>query len=102
MKNLFVIDVAYCADIEVIESIRPKHREFLRLGYEAGFLLASGPKASKKGGIIIGWFENLQAAQDFTLKDPFYKHNIAKYEIIEFSPVLHNECIDAFLRSENE
>ena len=99
MQNLFIIDIEYCADLDVIESIRPKHREFLSLGYKAGFLLASGPKASQNGGIIIGKFKNLESARDFTLKDPFYTHNVAKYEITEFCAVLHNDCIVNFLKA---
>ena len=95
--NVFIIEVNYTASLEVIDSIVSEHRAYLAKGYEAGFLLASGPRNPKTGGIIIGRFANLQEARDFTKNDPYYLKNAASYEIIEFSPVLFNERIKDFL-----
>ena len=95
--NLFIIEVNYTESLEVIDSIVSEHRAYLAKGYEAGFLLASGPRNPKTGGIIIGRFSSLQEARDFTKSDPYYLKNAASYEIIEFSPVLFDEKIKDFL-----
>ncbi|RDU54829.1 GTP cyclohydrolase [Helicobacter sp. MIT 00-7814] len=97
MKNLFCIIVTYTKPIEEIEAVLPLHREYLAKGYEAGFLLASGPQNPRVGGLILGHFENKQSAEAFTKNDPYAQHNLAKYEIIEFSPVLHAEILKDFL-----
>ena len=39
--HLFLIDVAYMADLPTIEAHLAEHRAYLAKGYEAGFLLAS-------------------------------------------------------------
>lgn len=97
MKNLFVILVKYEASLDKIEAILAQHREFLKQGYDKGFLLASGPQNPREGGIIIGKFNSKSQAESFTHNDPFYKQNIASYKIIEFSPVLHSEILQSFL-----
>lgn len=96
MANLFIIEVDYTASLEVIDSIVGEHRAYLAKGYEQGFLLASGPRNPKTGGIIIGRFPSLESVQEFTKNDPYNLKNAATYNIIEFSPVLHNEAINGF------
>lgn len=96
MANLFIIEVDYTTSLEVIDSIVGEHRAYLAKGYEQGFLLASGPRNPKTGGIIIGRFPSLESVQEFTKNDPYNLKNAATYNIIEFSPVLHNEAINGF------
>ncbi|MDE6958473.1 MAG: YciI family protein [Helicobacter apodemus] len=99
MKNLFVIFVTYTQSIEVIDEILPSHREYLKKGYESGKLLASGPQNPRVGGIIIGSFVDKEEAQAFTQKDPFFLKNAASYEVLEFNPILHHQCLKEFLNS---
>lgn len=96
MANLFIIEVDYTASLEVIDSIVGEHRAYLAKGYEQGFLLASGPRNPKTGGIIIGRFPSLESVQEFTKNDPYNLKNAASYNIIEFTPVLHNDAINGF------
>ncbi len=98
MANLFIINVIYTADMDKIESILSNHREYLKNGYDSGFLLASGPQNPRVGGMIIGKFDTLESAKKFTQKDPFYLNNVARYEIIEFSPILFNRELTNFLQ----
>lgn len=98
MNNLFVLLVTYTASIEEIDAALLSHRSFLQEGYDKGFLLASGPRFPRDGGVIIGKFADKNAAVAFSNQDPFVKHNLARYDIIEFAPVLHNELISAFVR----
>ncbi|GAD18528.1 YciI family protein [Helicobacter fennelliae] len=97
MQHLFIIEVKYQTSLEVVESHLANHRSFLQEWYKKGVLLASGPQNPKVGGMIIGRFESLDKAKEFTKQDPFYTHNIATYHFTEFDPVLHDECINNFL-----
>jgi len=69
----------------------------LQQGYDAGFLLASGPQNPRSGGIIIGAFSDKESALDFTRADPFAKNSAAQYSVVEFSPVKHAPCVKHFL-----
>lgn len=97
MKNLFVILVTYTKELAEIEKILASHREYLKSGYESGNLLASGPQNPRNGGIIIGQFVDKESALNFTKQDPFYLQNAAKYEVLEFNPVLHQDFLKDFL-----
>ncbi|OBV28898.1 hypothetical protein BKN38_09085 [Helicobacter sp. CLO-3] len=97
-KQLFVIDITYTAELPVIEANLQNHRAYLAKGYEAGFLLASGPKNPRVGGVIIGRFDDLAQAKAFAANDPFAIKNIATHTITEFSPVLHASDIAGFVR----
>lgn len=96
-SQLFCIDVIYQADLAVIEAHLAEHRAYLAKGYEAGFLLASGPKTPRTGGMIIGRFASLAAAQEFARNDPFALRGIASHSVVEFAPVLHAQEIAGFL-----
>lgn len=97
MKNLFVLLVQYTAPLEDIEANLAAHRSYLQAGYDKGFLLASGPRTPREGGVIIGKFDDKVAAENFSKNDPFVRQNLARYEILEFTPVLHNALLAPFL-----
>lgn len=97
MKNLFVILVSYTKPLNVIEEILSEHRAFLSKGYISGHLLASGPQNPKIGGIIIGKFESKEKARTFFKDDPYAQNNVATYQILEFTPVLHHTLLKNFL-----
>ena len=99
MTNLVVIVVKYEKDLKVIDEILPHHRAYLKLGYESGKLLASGPQNPKIGGVIIGKFESREEALAFTQNDPYALQNAASYQIIEFNPVLHQDFLNNFLEA---
>ncbi|MDF3055684.1 MAG: hypothetical protein K0Q74_1591, partial [Gammaproteobacteria bacterium] len=50
---MFVINIIYKKDFSEIEKHLVSHREFLDQQYKKGFLLMSGPKDPRTGGIII-------------------------------------------------
>ncbi|MBX7490281.1 YciI family protein [Helicobacter turcicus] len=99
MKNLFVILVTYTKPLDTIESILQDHRAFLKKGYESGHLLASGPQNPRVGGVIIGKFDSKESAETFFKYDPFAQNGAATYQVLEFTPVLHHEFLESFLKS---
>lgn len=97
MLNLFVCLVRYTKSLEEVSQKVEEHRAYLRKGYESGILLASGPKNPKDGGIIIGKFASKNEALKFAESDPYVRHDVAEYEILEFEPVLHSDILTNFL-----
>ncbi len=99
--HLFLIDITYTADLETIEANLKDHRDYLTQGYKQGFLLASGPKTPRIGGVIIGSFASLQQAHTFANNDPFFMRNLAVHTITEFDPVLHSASLLSFFQQNN-
>ncbi|RDU71680.1 GTP cyclohydrolase [Helicobacter aurati] len=95
--KLFVCIVHYTKPLEKVEEILPLHRAYLQECYNKGFLLASGPRNPRTGGIIIGKFKDKQEAILFSKNDPFCQKDTAEYEIIEFEAVLHSKHLNEFL-----
>lgn len=97
MKNLFVILITYTKPMSEIETILPSHRAFLQKGYESKNLLASGPQNPKTGGIVVGTFDSKEAAEEFFKNDPYALNSVATHQVLEFTPVLHQEFLKGFL-----
>lgn len=97
MKKMFVCKVNYIQPLEQVEKYRLEHRKYLKLGYDSGNLLASGPRNPKDGGLIVGRFNNKDEVVEFAKNDPFCINGVAMYEIIEFEVVMNANCLDSFL-----
>lgn len=97
--QLFVCLVHYTKPLDEVLAHLDEHRAYLKKGYEEGFLLASGPRIPKDGGIIIGKFADKNAAQAFAHNDPYTQLQLAKYEILLFEPVLYAEILKGFLNT---
>lgn len=64
------------------------HLEYLKIGFNDGLILLSGPKAETGGGVIVVKCEDIQKFCD---NDPLVKAGIQEYRITEFK--LH-DCQD--------
>ena len=84
---MFVILVNYVKPLAEIDANLEAHRRFLDEGYAAGYVLASGPRLPRTGGIILAQASGVDELRDFLSKDPFNKAGVAQYEILEFTPV---------------
>ena len=92
---MFIVQLHYKVDLSEVDKYLSAHREFLDLYYQKGIFLASGPMTPRTGGIIIVTSRNKAALEAILQCDPFYIAEIARYEIIEFSPVkFRNEIKD--------
>lgn len=86
MKH-FLVDIQYTAPIEKIDEILPHHRAFLQTGYDRGYLLCSGPKNPRTGGIVIARAKSEEVLRNYFEQDPYWQNNAAQYTFIEFNPV---------------
>jgi uncharacterized protein YciI len=81
---MFVIELIYTASLEDIDAHMAAHVRFLNKYYAAGNFLVSGRKIPRDGGIILSVGRNRQEIEAIVQEDPFHRHGLAQFRIIEF------------------
>ena len=81
---MFVIELIYKADLAEIDAHMRAHMVFLKKHYAAGNFLVSGRKIPRDGGIILAVGKDKQEIEGIVRQDPFCKHGLADFRIIEF------------------
>ena len=87
-RNMFVVDLNYVVPLSEIEPLIDGHMEFLKQQYSNGVFLVSGAKVPRTGGIIIAVADNKLQLEDILSADPFKQHQVAEYQVTEFSPTM--------------
>jgi uncharacterized protein YciI len=86
---MFVIELSYTADLSQIDAHMKAHVAFLKKYYAAGKFLVSGRKIPRDGGIILALAKDKPELEAIVSEDPFYKHGLAEFRIIEFRASQH-------------
>lgn len=94
---MFIILVEYKKPLEFIDPLIPGHVTFLEKGYQNNYFLASGAKIPRTGGVIISNLTDRATLAEFIKQDPFYIHDVADYELVEFTPSKYQKGFEAFL-----
>jgi uncharacterized protein YciI len=81
---MFVIELSYKAPLTEIDAHMAAHVIFLKKHYASGNFLVSGRKIPRDGGIIVAVGKSRQQIEAIVKVDPFYKHDLADFRIIEF------------------
>jgi uncharacterized protein YciI len=81
---MFVIELVYKADLSAIDAHMAAHVKFLKKYYASGHFLVSGRKIPRDGGIILAVGSGRPEIEAIVQEDPFYKHGLADFRIIEF------------------
>jgi len=81
---MFVIELIYKAELSEIDAHMKAHVAFLKKYYAAGNFLISGRKIPRDGGIILALGQDKQQIEAIMREDPFCKHGLAEFRIIEF------------------
>ena len=82
--EMFVIELIYKADLADIDAHMKAHVAFLEKYYAAGNFLVSGRKIPRDGGIILAVGKDKQQIEAIVKEDPFHKHGLAEFRVIEF------------------
>ena len=93
---MFVITLTYLKPLPEVERFLQEHRDFLKKYYATGHLLMSGPQNPRIGGVVIAHAESRDVVEKIVQEDPFYREQIAEYDIVEFAPVLTAPCLEQF------
>ena len=81
---MFVIELVYTAALPEIDAHMAAHVRFLKKYYAAGNFLVSGRKIPRDGGIILAVADSRQQIEAIVEEDPFHRHGLADFRIIEF------------------
>ena len=96
MKH-FLIDIEYIVPLARIDEIVAQHRAFLQTGYDKGWLLMSGPKNPKTGGVVIARAPSLEELQELFNHDPYQLNQAAVYQFREFDPVKRQAFMEEWI-----
>lgn len=79
----FAVTYHYIDDTQLINEIRPIHREWLSKQLEAGNLLASGPMVNRPAALLIWNSESIEELNSLLDNDPFEIAGAIDERIIE-------------------
>lgn len=83
---MYIISLTYKVPLEIIDQHLDSHVQFLNKQYEMGNFHASGRKVPRTGGIILSKISDKNLLLKIIDEDPFKKHKLADYDLIEFVP----------------
>lgn len=94
---MFIVSLTYIKPLEEVDALLTEHVAYLNEQYALGNFLASGRKVPRTGGVILARGASREDIETIIALDPFYRHEVAAYEITEFSPTMTSPEL-AFLR----
>jgi uncharacterized protein YciI len=94
---MFVIELTYKADLKQIDAHMGAHMKFVRKYYAAGNFLVSGRKIPRDGGIILAVGESREHIEKIVQEDPWSRHGLALFRIIEFRASQRAPNIDSLI-----
>lgn len=96
---MFVVILTYKKSLELVDQYLEEHIAFLNAAYKNNYFLASGRRNPRTGGVIISHLTDRAQLENLLAEDPFYSHEIAEYEIIEFTPSKYHQALAGLLQS---
>ena len=94
---MFIVELTYKKSLAEVERYLEEHRDFLERALEENHLIAAGRKNPRTGGVIISQLSNRAELDAFIQQDPFYKHDIADYKIIDFTLTKYHSNFSSFI-----
>lgn len=86
--STFAVNYFYSASPELLAEVRPLHRQWLAQHFDAGSLLASGPKVDIPGALLIWQAQSLEDLAHLLDNDPFdIAGCIGERTIEEWNPI---------------
>lgn len=87
---MFLILITYKNPIKDDDNEVDKHLDnhisFLKKYYDSKNFLIWGRKNPRTGSVILCTFPNRDDVERVMREDPFYTHEVANFEIVEFTP----------------
>ena len=94
---MFIIQLTYTGSLAEVDRLLDDHKLFLEKYYAEGIFMLSGRKEPRAGGIILARAESRDAIEKIIAEDPFNRHGLADYIIMEFLPTMANETLKTLL-----
>jgi hypothetical protein len=87
----FAAIIEYTQDRELVQSIRPTHRQYLTSLRDSGRLVAAGPFTDDSGALIVYEAATKEEAEALIKADPFHANGIfLRWQLRPWNPVMVN------------
>lgn len=93
---MFVVLLHYIQPLTEVDKYLQEHRYFLDKHYTTGHFLASGAQVPRVGGVILAKNLNREELDVVLNEDPFYREQLATYQVIEFTPTKYVDGAEEF------
>lgn len=97
---MFIVLLSYVQPLSVVEAHLQEHRAFLDRHYAAGHFIASGAQVPRTGGVILVRALTRAQLDEVLAEDPFYREQVAQYQVIEFAPTKFAPGAEALLQQQ--
>jgi uncharacterized protein YciI len=94
---MFIINLNYIVPLDELDAHMADHVKYLRKYYKKDVFVASGRKVPRTGGIILAMADDKATVEKLIKEDPFYKHKLAEFTIIEFLTSQYHPHLKEFL-----
>ena len=94
---MFLALLKYIKPLEEVEHFLDEHVQFLDTYYSQQKFIFSGRRNPRTGGVILINTSTEAEVKRIISQDPFHKHDIAEYEIIEFAPTKFDPRFTCFV-----
>lgn len=95
---MFIALLTYKVSLEEVDGFLDEHKLYLDKNYNLGNFIISGRRNPRVGGVILINQDSKNHVMNIIKEDPFYKYDIADYELIEFSPTKYDKNFEAFIK----
>ena len=95
---MLIAVLTYIRPLEEVDTLLPKHREYLQRLFDQKKLLICGKLRPRTGGVIIARNISRKEFEKVLQADPFAQ--VSRYEIIEFIPSLWDDCLQSVIGEE--
>ena len=83
---MYVVLLTYVKPWSDVVRLAPEHRAYAATRYADGSYLMSGRKPDRSGGVILALAQSRDALDEILRGDPFWREDVARYEVVEFLP----------------
>lgn len=88
---MFIALLTYKQPLEKVDEYLAEHRLYLEKNFQAGNFIIAGRRNPPVGGVILINRTDKEEVTNIIKEDPFYSHDLADYELIEFNPSKYTE-----------
>ncbi|TCP25598.1 uncharacterized protein YciI [Scopulibacillus darangshiensis] len=96
---MFIVLLKYIKPLSAVDEFIQEHTEFLDKHYKRKEIVFSGRREPRTGGIMLVNLNDADAVKEMIAEDPFYKNDIAEYDIIKFTPTKYDEAFSSFINN---
>ena len=82
--DAFLLLGEYLAPLDVVDTVRPAHRQWLGTVEASGRLVVAGRKRSQDGSVVVVLAESLDEALRMSQEDPYVVNGLSRYEVVSF------------------